>query len=159
MVLPNGRVTISALHLTAYLSSGFGPAGPPAGLLDRTTYSVSLEHRLSIMLPEDFNDSLPVKLLGDAYELEPIVGWFDGIETRPTDYVSWSYSSNPFVPGDRPLDEADTDEREVRTNFLSQAEAEADGLVVEIGCARLTDAEQEEPPSDSSGAVLRQVLP
>ncbi len=120
---PNGLVTVASLGLAAFLSVGFGPGGPPPGFLDSLTYSAA-SGRLSITFPPDLLDDVGDKIDGGEYKEQPIVGWKDGIDTRPGDYVGFDSSSHPFVPGAHPLAEAATDERLVGTNWLSHAESE-----------------------------------
>ena len=113
-VLPNGLATVASLHLPAFLSAGFGPAGPPPGFLARLTYSVH-DGRLFVTFPPGLLDGLGDKIGGGEYDEQPVVGWKDGIRTRPVDYVTYSTSSHPFRPGDHPLAEAAADVRLVGT--------------------------------------------
>lgn len=119
--LPNGLATVASLNLPTHLASGFGPAGPPSGLLEKFTYSVQ-DGRLYICLPEDIDDVRTQPIHGVSYKAQPVVGSYDGKRTRPADYITWSHSSHPFVPGHHPLKEAVDDEREVRTNWFARGE-------------------------------------
>ncbi|GAA6007817.1 uncharacterized protein JCM10292_005444 [Rhodotorula paludigena] len=98
MTLPNGLATVASLQLSAYFALGWGPAGPPVGFLDSLTYYVENE-QLTVCIHPRWNEADLDGLRGPLYEHQPVVGFKDGIVTRPADYIGYLGTDiNSYTP-------------------------------------------------------------